>query len=89
MREAYYRVTAVYTKYSNKWFLDKGGVVRVTKKEDEGKVVLFVAMVDKNPIDGSYSDVLPSTSRAGHKTNVIFRRIDGYRTRMHILGKIR
>eukprot|EP00957_Ditylum_brightwellii_P035222 2670953-Ditylum_brightwellii.AAC.1 len=51
--------------YNNKWFLDQGGHVKVSKGTDAGKVVLFVGMLDMNPVTQQFSQKLPTEKFSG------------------------
>ena len=81
----HYRVIGIYTKYNNKWWLDKEGSVKVVKKEDKGTVALIIAMVEMDHVSKCYVAVLPS-NRFDHKE--VFRPFDAYMCREMIVGKL-
>ena len=81
-----YRVLGVYSKYSNKWFVNQEGRVKVTKKDDEGKYVLLVSMVTRDPVTKRYVAVLPSKST--YSASEVYRRGDAYRCRNMVIEKL-
>lgn len=84
MQKFLYRVIGVFTKYNNKWFLNKAQVT-VKNKGDAGAVVLLVTMLMMDPVTRNYVIHLPSQAQFPDE---VFRRVDAYAVRNTIVGKL-
>ena len=73
----------VFTKYCNKWYLDKEVGVAAKNQSMEGKVVLLVSMMKKT--DNGFVAVLPSgKADHGFSSEEIYRRVGAYKVRKMI-----